>query len=107
MAVENFLVCGVVENMVFPPAKTFKCCDCGKGIGASKSSLNALTERDFKPICEQCFVVRPEADEVTFQRPTEEQLKEIRTRYPDFGEKEIRDMLEKVSKISGKKMKLK
>ena len=96
---ENFLVCGLIKDMVFPPAKTFNCCECGIEIGAGETSLKALEGKEFKPICQECFITTSKSkDEVIIQRPTEHQLKELRTRYPDFGEKEIRDTFEKFKK---------
>lgn len=96
---ENFLVCGPIENMVFQLVKKFNCSECGIEIGAGESSLKALESKEFKPICQECFIATSVAkDEVIIRRPTEEQLKELRTKYPDYGEKEIRDLFEKMKR---------
>ena len=100
-----YLVCGPIERMVFPLFKKFNCCECGMEIGAGESSLKAMGDKKFDPICEECFVATM-PDEIIVARPTEEQLNELRTKYPDFGEKEIRDTFERISKLSGKKVEL-
>lgn len=105
MTEENFLVCGLVENMVFPLAERFNCCECKKEIGAGKTSLKAMEGKEFKPICQECFIISSKSkDEVIIQRPTEEQLKELRTEYPNFGEEEIRNVFNKM-KMKGWKLK--
>ena len=64
---------------------------------SSYPDLKAIEKKDFKPICQECFILAS-GDDVIIQRPTEEQLKELRTKYPDFGEREIRNIFEKIKK---------
>lgn len=94
---EFYLVCGPVEIMVFSLFKTFDCCKCGTKIGASEPSYNAIKDKDFKPICEECFTNSSPQKSVII-RPNENQLKELRTKIPNFGEPEIRDAFNKLKK---------
>ena len=92
-----YLVCGPIERMVFPLFKKFNCCECGMEIGASEPSYNTIKDKDFKPICEECFMGSSPQKSV-IMRPNKEQLKELRTKIPDFGETEIRDAFNKLKK---------
>ena len=96
---EKFLVVDKIEDMSLPLYKNGKCNSCGAEIGISKSSCNILDEhKDLKIICGKCFI-EMEDDDIKLQRPSQEQIEELRTVYPDFGEAEIRRTLENIKKV--------
>lgn len=99
MTEEKFLVVDKIEDMCLPPYKNGNCSSCGVEIGISKSSCNILDEhKDLKFICGKCFMERDD-DDVKLQRPTQEQIEELRNIIPDFGEAEIRQSLENIKRM--------
>ena len=103
MTEEKFMVADKIEDMRLPPYKKVKCGNCTTELGISKSSQSILDEhKDMRFICHNCFMDKDDPD-IELQRPTKEQIDDLRKIIPDFGEAEIRRGLENIKRMKNER----